>query len=101
MQERRELLNLRDYFTMKHTNTLTVRRILVAACTLFLAIGTAQDCHAQRWGRKNRKADSKEKVSVQDDLSAYVLAYGEDRTISNGDTVMEYVQVAGNDEESE
>ena len=46
-------------------------------------------------------AMTSEKVSVQDDLSAYVLAYGEDRTISNGDTVMEYVQVAGNDEESE
>ncbi len=42
-----------------------------------------------------------EKVSVQDDLSAYVLAYGEDRTISNGDTVMEYVQVSGNDEDAE
>ena len=42
-----------------------------------------------------------EKVSVQDDLSAYVLAYGEDRTISNGDTVMEYVQASGDDEDTE
>jgi hypothetical protein len=46
-------------------------------------------------------AMTSEKVSVQDDLSAYVLAYGEDRTISNGDTVMEYVQVSGNDEDTE
>ena len=42
-----------------------------------------------------------EKVSVQDDLSAYVIAYGEDRTISNGDTVMEYVQASGDDEDTE
>ena len=42
-----------------------------------------------------------EKVSVQDDLSAYVLAYGEDRTISNGDTVMEYVQASGDEEDTE
>jgi len=42
-----------------------------------------------------------EKVSVQDDLSAYVIAYGEDRTIGNGDTVMEYVQVSGDDEDTE
>ncbi|MBQ6348074.1 MAG: hypothetical protein IJI71_11035 [Clostridia bacterium] len=42
-----------------------------------------------------------EKVSVQDDLSAYVLAYGEDRTIGNGDTVMEYVQASGDDEDTE
>ena len=46
-------------------------------------------------------AMTSEKVSVQDDLSAYVLAYGEDRTISNGDTVMEYVQVSGDDEDTE
>jgi len=43
-----------------------------------------------------------EKASVQDDLSAYLIAYGEDRTISNGDTVMEYVQSnSQGDEESE
>ena len=42
-----------------------------------------------------------EKVSVQDDLSAYVLAYGEDRTIGNGDTVMEYVQASGDEEDTE
>ena len=43
-----------------------------------------------------------ERVSVQDDLSAYVIAYGEDRSINNGDTVMEYVQSdTGNDEDSE
>jgi hypothetical protein len=46
-------------------------------------------------------AMTSEKVSVQDDLSAYVLAYGEDRTISNGDTVMEYVQASGDDEDTE
>ena len=40
-----------------------------------------------------------EKASVQDDLSAYTVAYGEDRAISNGDTVMEYVQSASQDEE--
>ena len=40
-----------------------------------------------------------EKASLQDDLSAYTVAYGEDRAISNGDTVMEYVQSASQDEE--
>ena len=66
---------------MKHTNTLTVRRILVAVCTLFLAIGTAQDCHAQRWGRKNRKSDSKEKVSVQDVRKSAVSSSAEQQRI--------------------
>ena len=43
-----------------------------------------------------------EKASVQEDLSAYLIAYGEDRTIGNGDTVMEYVQSnSQRDEESE
>ena len=43
-----------------------------------------------------------EKVSVQDDLTGYAVAYGEDRTIRNGDSVMEYVQSASqNDEDSE
>lgn len=46
-------------------------------------------------------AMTSEKVSVQDDLSAYVLAYGEDRAISSGDTVMEYVQVSGTEEDTE
>ncbi len=40
-----------------------------------------------------------ERASVQDDLSAYMIAYGEDRAISNGDTVMEYVQTGAQDEE--
>ena len=40
-----------------------------------------------------------EKASLQDDLSAYTVAYGEDRAINNGDTVMEYVQSASQDEE--
>ena len=45
-------------------------------------------------------AMTSEKVSVQDDLSAYVLAYGEDRSIRNGDTVMQYVQ-SDSDDDSE
>ena len=40
-----------------------------------------------------------EKVSVQDDLTGYTIAYGEDRSIRNGDTVMEYVQSNSEDEE--
>ena len=40
-----------------------------------------------------------EKVSVQDDLTGYAVAYGEDRTIRNGDSVMEYVQSNSEDEE--
>ena len=50
----------------------------------------------------NVVAMTSEKVSVQDDLSAYLIAYGEDRSINNGDTVMEYVQSdSENEEESE
>lgn len=40
-----------------------------------------------------------EKVSVQDDLTGYAIAYGEDRTIRSGDSVMEYVQSDSQDEE--
>ena len=42
-----------------------------------------------------------EKVSVQDDLSAYRIAYGEDRNIRGGDTVMQYVQSDSDENESE
>ena len=42
-----------------------------------------------------------EKASIQDDLTGYVIAYGEDRTINNGDNVMQYVQSDSDEEESE
>jgi len=42
-----------------------------------------------------------DKVSVQDDLSGYVLAFGEDRAVSKGDTVMEYLKVSTDDEDTE
>lgn len=44
----------------------TGRLILSTACLLILLIGTVQDCHAQRWGKKDRKSDRQEKVSVQE-----------------------------------
>ena len=66
---------------MRHRGIRIVRLILTAACTLFLAIGTAQDCHAQRWGRKNRKTDSKEKVSVQDVRKSAVSSSAEQQRI--------------------
>lgn len=46
-------------------------------------------------------AMTSEKTSVKDDLSAYVIAYGEDRAITSGDTVMEYVQSAQGDDDEE
>ena len=46
-------------------------------------------------------AMTSEKVSVQDDLSAYIIAYGEDRNIRAGDSVMEYVQSDSDDGDSE
>lgn len=50
----------------------------------------------------NVVAMTAEKVSVQDDLSAYLIAYGEDRSISSGDNVMQYMQSgSSNEEESE
>jgi len=47
----------------------------------------------------NVVAMTAEKVSVQDDLSAYLIAYGEDRSISSGDNVMQYMQSDSSDEE--
>jgi hypothetical protein len=47
----------------------------------------------------NVQARTPEMVSVTEDLSAYLIAYGEDRTISAGDNVMEYPQ--SGDEDSE
>ena len=49
----------------------------------------------------NVVAMTTEKVSVQDDLSAYLIAYGEDRNIRGGDTVMQYVQSDSDENESE
>ena len=49
----------------------------------------------------NVVAMTTEKVSVQDDLSAYRIAYGEDRNIRGGDTVMQYVQSDSDENESE
>lgn len=77
MQERRDLLNLQDgypaipsstatTFIMRRTGTRTGRFIMYAIFLLVLASGTAEDCHAQRWGKKNRRTDKKEKVSVQE-----------------------------------
>ena len=42
-----------------------------------------------------------EKTSVQDDLTSYLIAYGEDRTIHKGDTVMEYMDSTSEDDESD
>lgn len=77
MQERGDLLNLQDgypaippstatTFIMRRTGTRTGSFILYAICLLALASGTAEECHAQRWGKKNRRTDRKEKVSVQE-----------------------------------
>ena len=77
LQERRDLLNLQDgypaipsstatTFIMRRTGTRTGRFIMYAIFLLVLASGTAEDCHAQRWGKKNRRTDKKEKVSVQE-----------------------------------
>ena len=74
MQERRDLLNLHSgyppttvtTFIMKRTGTNSGRFVLYAICLLTLACGPAQDCIAQKWGKKNRRADKKEKVTVQD-----------------------------------
>lgn len=51
---------------MKRTGTNSGRFVLYAICLLILACGSAQDCIAQKWGKKNRRADKKEKVTVQD-----------------------------------
>ncbi|MBO7192519.1 MAG: DUF4294 domain-containing protein [Bacteroidales bacterium] len=44
---------------------VNLRHILCATGLLILITGAASDCHAQKW-RKDRKADKKEQVSVQE-----------------------------------
>jgi len=94
--------NARETSTLLDTNVVRGER---PNCYVFLAKKNEGAFGGGTYTIEQRKITvlsvTPEKTSVQDDLSAYLIAYGEDRTIHKGDTVMEYLDSSSEDDESD
>lgn len=98
-------VNMVLVYNARETTTLLKTNMLRGSSNYYVFVAKrnegafAGDTYKIEEKKVNVQARTPEMVSVTEDLSAYLIAYGEDRTISAGDNVMEYPQ--SGDEDSE